>query len=332
MSSSEDPAEQAPNPDPNRTSNQTDGDNVQERNAFAKFFAGRTSKLRAATFGGVGAFFCAWGAFYYNSRHAPPWIAVSLFFVGGIFGALTAWQVAKNFGKSDRIANRCLAGVILVVIGLAGLDIWFEYRPIPSREAKPRVRLVLNTGESPNANLPLTNCEFVFKTSLGARNHMSDKIALATPLRAGASNLILKFTAFGDSEVRAEDVIVTIAIDKRAHPVADKGWELMPVESSSNADCDTFFARIVFPLNLNVGAQLPNITVAPDLFGVREGLPFKLLAFLRADLMDETTVACLEYFPARGEISKPQVLPISKDNDNGIMHLKFPTNEQKSKK
>src|SRR6266446_1626846 len=140
MSSPENPADQTPDPDSERASHSTKGDHIPQvrdvfknlgvsiRNAFTKFFAGRASKLRAITFGSIGAFLATWGAFYYNNRHAPPSIAISLFCVGGMFGALTAWQVAKNFNWPDLIANICLVIVILVVFALTSLDWYFEYR------------------------------------------------------------------------------------------------------------------------------------------------------------------------------------------------------------
>src|SRR5437879_3098302 len=131
MPSHEEPTEQASDPTPDKQPSAGDPKNVQKRRGpldfFTGFFKERRSNFRALVYAAIGAFFVTYGGFYYNNRHAPPWIAVLLVFVGGVFESFAARQVVINFRKSDRLANGCFVGVFLAVVTLSGLDLWLEY-------------------------------------------------------------------------------------------------------------------------------------------------------------------------------------------------------------
>src|ERR1041385_4073366 len=97
MSSTEKPAEAAVDQKTNGKGEQSSSKEVKKKTGiFSDFFHSRRSGFRALVYGGIAAFFITWGGFYYNNRHAPPWIAVFLVFIGGIFGALATRQILVN--------------------------------------------------------------------------------------------------------------------------------------------------------------------------------------------------------------------------------------------
>jgi hypothetical protein len=147
MSSPENPTNQAPDPKAEGSTGQATNDgkannrgNILIRfllnipSIFSGFFSRRASNFKVIMLGFAGTLLMGWGGFYYNNRHAPPWIAASLFVSGGVSVAFAFRQTVINFENSrlkvsKSSANTCCGIVISLNVVLAVLGLYFEYGP-----------------------------------------------------------------------------------------------------------------------------------------------------------------------------------------------------------
>jgi len=285
MSSLQKSAGQAANPDPQKNTNQGSSNDAPKcwnmlmvfprsiRRVLFVFSAERRSNMRAATLAGIGAFFATWGAFYYNNRHAPPWIAVSLFCFGGIWMALLAGQVVINFRQSDLRATICFGIVVVAVLWLTGLDLYFEYRP-SSSEPKPRAHFSFSVlpsavgGEMapPDDVVKLTN-DFLELPLFDKEHSVSG--CLTIPVQVDQTNVLLRFWVW--SPVLAPDTEILISLPKEWSCMADAKWESSYIpfsgETHSNSkrtlkvEVQSWRYRIPFPLLPFDLIELPPIVI-----------------------------------------------------------------------
>jgi hypothetical protein len=191
-------------------------------NIFAVFFAWRPSTLRAITFCGVCPFLVGWGGFYYNNRHIPPWIAISLMFIGGISGAAGVKQTLINFHKSNKTATVWGVIVFIAVTFLTAGDVFFE----------------LKSGQGDAKPYPHFSFSF-FSTSrldnlIELTNDSLQIIQFGTPVkvdwllymenRSDQSNIDLNLFIKNDSSIAAEDLEITVKLDKRFNGVPNTDW------------------------------------------------------------------------------------------------------------
>lgn len=257
--------------------------NQKENKANGKDFPGIKAKRKAVKaylyelFGAL----LLWVGFSINH------ILISLpFTISGLVCCAGGIRVyLENFNVRHNRARNW--GVLFFVVGALA---WTAIKlPPAEQESKPHLEWTLNTADSPNAELALTN-EFLFVADEFPNKDVNGY--LIVPLPSETAVPVLKFTLSNTSSVVAEEVLVVCTITKDCEFSSD-GWkEIRKTAKDTPVETRTIGVELG-NLVAGVGKELPEIRFSkwpnptntppsPPLVAIRirsKNVPKRTLAF-----------------------------------------------------